>query len=175
MLPSTAREPLLGMIMVEYWSLILIKYPPDHYAVRLDAPGALKDINSLSTFSFPSPTILFVKPEHVISLTSSILNASRSGSWLSGWGWRHKVAQAAEGFITKESLWDRLVFDAARVKVLGEGAGTLRALISSGGKSPSYWSFCGIHLLRPVLRLHPGRNFDTNAHSVLHSLRQCGW
>lgn len=101
--------------------------------VRLDVPGALKDINSSSAFPIPSPTILFVKPEHVTSLTSSILNAARSGSWLSGWGWRHKIAHAMEGFITKESLWDRLVFDAARVKVLGEGAGTLRALIATGG------------------------------------------
>ncbi|KAF9653146.1 acetyl-CoA synthetase-like protein [Thelephora ganbajun] len=105
--------------------------------VRLDAPGALEDINSSSTFPIPSPTILFVKPEHVISLTSSILNASSSGSWLSGWGWRHKVAHAIEGFITKESLWDRFVFDAARVKVLGEGAGTLRALIATGGYTPA--------------------------------------
>jgi long-chain acyl-CoA synthetase len=106
----------------------------DSRTVRLDAPGALKDINSSSTFPIPSPTVLFVKPEHVISLTSSILNAARSGSWLSGLGWRHKIAHATEGFITKESLWDRLVFDAARVKVLGEGAGTLRALIATGGE-----------------------------------------
>jgi len=105
--------------------------------VQLDAPGALEDINSSSTFPIPSPTILFVKPEHVISLTSSVLNAARSGSWLSGWGWRHKVAHATEGFITKESLWDRLVFDAARVKVLGEGAGTLRALVATGGYTPA--------------------------------------
>lgn len=105
--------------------------------VRLDAPGALKDIHSLSTFPIPSPTIMFVKPEHVISLTSSILSAARSESWLSGWGWRHKVAHAMEGFVTKESLWDRLVFDTARVKVLGEGAGTLRALIATGGYTPA--------------------------------------
>jgi len=72
----------------------------------------------------------------MITLTSSILNAARSGSWLSGLGWRHKVAHATEGFITKERLWDRLVFDAARVKILGEGAGTLRALIATGGYTP---------------------------------------
>lgn len=38
-----------------------------------------------------------------------------------------------EGFITKQSLWDRLVFDGARVSVLGNGAGTVRAVIVSGG------------------------------------------
>ena len=91
----------------------------------------------------------------MISLTSSILNASRSGSWLSGWGWRHKLAHATEGFITKESLWDRLVFDAARVKVLGEGAGTLRALIATGGKFPCYKSRCGVHILRSTLGYTP--------------------
>lgn len=105
----------------------------DGHIVRLDAPEALKDMSSSSAFPTPSPTVLFVKPEHVISLTSSILNAARSGSWLSGWAWRHKIAHATEGFITKESLWDRIVFDTARVKVLGEGAGTLRALIATGG------------------------------------------
>jgi long-chain acyl-CoA synthetase len=47
---------------------------------------------------------------------------------------RHKKAGMAEGFVSKESLWDRLVFDSARAKVIGEGAGTLRSVIVSGGK-----------------------------------------
>ena len=57
------------------------------------------------------------------------------------------MAHSAEGFITKESLWDRLVFDAARVKVLGEGAGTLRALIATGGKFPSTGCVFGFVLM----------------------------
>ena len=132
---STARESLPRTKLVRLPIPHAYQIPTHHHTVRLDAPGAMKDVNSLATFPIPSPTVLFARPEHVISLTSSILNASRSGSWLSGWGWRHKIAHATEGFITKESLWDRLVFDTARVKVLGEGAGTLRALIATGGKS----------------------------------------
>jgi long-chain acyl-CoA synthetase len=50
-------------------------------------------------------------------------------------GRRHKLAGVVEGFITKESLWDRLVFDNARIKILGEGAGTLRAVIVADGLS----------------------------------------
>jgi len=153
--PLKAHESLPGMRIVSDRSLTPTKYQPNQYTARLDAPGALKDVDSSSVFPVPSPTVLFVKPEHVISLTSSILNASRSGSWLSGWGWRHKIAHATEGFITKESLWDRLVFDVARVKVLGEGAGTLRALIGTGGKLPSEMSRCCIHPLRSIHRVHP--------------------
>jgi long-chain acyl-CoA synthetase len=126
-------------------SFALVNRPHNNHIARLDAPGALKDINSSSVFPIPSPTVLFAKPEHVISLTSSIINTARSESWLSGWGWRHKIAHTTEGFITKESLWDHLVFDAARVKILGEGAGTLRALIATGGKLPSYELCCCIH------------------------------
>ena len=154
--PSTAHDPLVGMRTTVSPPISHTQQRShDQYTVRLDATGALKDIDSLSAYPIPSPTILFVKPEHVISLTSSILNASRSGSWLSGWGWRHKIAHATEGFITKESLWDRLVFDAARVKVLGEGAGTLRALIATGGKFPCYKSCCGVHLIRSTLGYTP--------------------
>lgn len=43
------------------------------------------------------------------------------------------MAGVADGFITKESLWDRLVFDRLRMAVLGEAAGTLRGVIVAGG------------------------------------------
>lgn len=43
------------------------------------------------------------------------------------------MAGVADGFITKESLWDRLVFDRLRSEVLGEAAGTLRGVIVAGG------------------------------------------
>jgi long-chain acyl-CoA synthetase len=52
------------------------------------------------------------------------------------------MAGVAEGFITKESLWDRLVFDNARIKVLGEGAGTLRGVIVAGGSFLLFSSAC---------------------------------
>lgn len=48
---------------------------------------------------------------------------------------RHKLANLNEGHITKDSLWDRLVYDGARASVFGEGAGTVRGAIISGGMS----------------------------------------
>jgi long-chain acyl-CoA synthetase len=51
--------------------------------------------------------------------------------------WRHKVAGILEGYLTKESLWDRLVFDDARSSVLGEAAPSTRAVIVSDGTVPA--------------------------------------
>ena len=43
------------------------------------------------------------------------------------------MAAISEGFTTKQSLWDRLVLDDARVSIMGTGAGTVRGIIVSGG------------------------------------------
>lgn len=93
----------------------------------------MKDIDSVKTYSLPSPTILFIKPSHLKAITSAILQDTPKNFFLYTLGWRHKLAGIAEGFITKDSLWDRLVFDRLRVQVLGEAAGTLRAVIVAGG------------------------------------------
>ncbi|KAF9821700.1 hypothetical protein IEO21_00546 [Rhodonia placenta] len=94
----------------------------------------LLDLQSINTLPIPSPTILFVKPTHLSAITSSILERARSSaSLLYPFAWRHKFAAVLEGFMTKQSLWDRLVFDNARVNVMGRGAGTIRALVVSGG------------------------------------------
>ncbi|KAI9064259.1 acetyl-CoA synthetase-like protein [Trametes sanguinea] len=101
-----------------------------------DAPTliGLKDLRTSANYRTSSPTILFVRPDHLDSLSSSILHEAKKSSWLlHNLAWRHKLANILEGFITKQSLWDRLVFDRARVKVMGKGAGTVRAVIVSGG------------------------------------------
>lgn len=96
--------------------------------------GDLQDLKTANNYPIPSATIMFIKPSHLTSLTTSILdNAKKNASLLYSFAWRHKVAGMQEGFITKQSLWDRLVFDGARVSVLGNGAGTVRAVIVSGG------------------------------------------
>ncbi|CDO70739.1 hypothetical protein BN946_scf184798.g54 [Trametes cinnabarina] len=103
---------------------------------RDDAPSltGLKDLRTTANYRTPSPTILFVRPDHLDSLSTSILHEAKRSSWLlHNLAWRHKLANILEGFITKQSLWDRLVFDSARVKVMGQGAGTVRAVIVSGG------------------------------------------
>lgn len=84
-------------------------------------------------YPIPSPTILFIKPDHLKSLATAVIKESAK-SLLYSFGWRHKLTGVTEGFITKESLWDRVVFDGARTKILGEGAATLRGVIVSGGR-----------------------------------------
>ncbi|KAF7796891.1 hypothetical protein EIP86_008076 [Pleurotus ostreatoroseus] len=94
----------------------------------------IADIDSAKKYPVPSPTILFLKPFHLSKLTSSILETAKKSSFvLYSMAWRHKLSGIMEGFTTKQSLWDRLVFDGARVAVMGEGAGTVRGVIVSGG------------------------------------------
>ena len=47
---------------------------------------------------------------------------------------RHKLAGITEGFISKDSLWDRLVFENARRTVMGNTASTVRGIVVTGGK-----------------------------------------
>lgn len=98
--------------------------------------------------------MLFIRPDHLRSLTDTILQEARKSSWLLfNFAWRHKLAGILEGYMTKQSLWDRLVFDGARVKVMGKGAGTVRAVVVSGGAfaimahdpSPSRARSCPAH------------------------------
>jgi long-chain acyl-CoA synthetase len=100
----------------------------DQARPKMDA----SDVSSAKSYPIPSPTIAFIKPNHLYSLTSSILQHAKS-ALLYTVAWRHKLAGITEGFITKDSMWDRLIFDAARAKVIDEGAGTLRGVIVSGG------------------------------------------
>ncbi|KAI0060819.1 acetyl-CoA synthetase-like protein [Artomyces pyxidatus] len=94
-------------------------------------PTGLPDLFSPRQYSLPSPTILFVRPTHIDGLVSSITRHAKD-SFLYPVAWRHKLAGIMEGYSTKESLWDRLVFDNARAKVMGEGAATIRGVVVSG-------------------------------------------
>ncbi|KAK2460525.1 hypothetical protein APHAL10511_006995 [Amanita phalloides] len=125
----------------------------------------LGDAISYKKCPIPSPTVLFVRTRHLETLVSQI-HEEASRSSLYPLAIRHKKASIAEGFISKESLWDRLVFDGARAKIIGEGAGTLRCVIVSGGKSNPLQSRtalsvplinCFTHgaVAGPVLASHP--------------------
>ncbi|KAF5324915.1 hypothetical protein D9611_004370 [Ephemerocybe angulata] len=100
-----------------------------------DKPEVLdsKDAISGTQYPIPSPTILFVKPEHLKAIATDVIKQAARSWLLYPFAWRHKISGATEGFITKESLWDRVVFDGARTKILGPTAATLRAVIVSGG------------------------------------------
>ncbi|KAG1841377.1 hypothetical protein C8R48DRAFT_739175 [Suillus tomentosus] len=102
-----------------------------------DTPAPdVADILSATKFPIPSPTVLFLKPEHVQSLTSSVTDRAKK-SFLFPLAWRHKFASLTEGFVTKDSLWDRTVFGSAREDVLGKMADTVKAVVISGGLLPS--------------------------------------
>ncbi|KIL69514.1 hypothetical protein M378DRAFT_97131 [Amanita muscaria Koide BX008] len=128
----------------------------------------LKDVLSYKDYSIPSPTVLFITANQLKMLVSRI-DEEASTALLYPLAMRHKKAGIAEGFVSKESLWDRFVFDGARVKILGDVAGTLRSVIVSDGyidggsqtKSrvvlsvPLVHCFTDCAVAGPVLASHP--------------------
>jgi len=91
------------------------------------------EVISSRKYPIPSPTIMFIKSGHLNSMVSGILSEAKKSWFLQPFAWRHKLAGVADGFITNQSLWDRLVFDGARARVIGDSAATLRAVVVSGG------------------------------------------
>ncbi|KAJ8521003.1 hypothetical protein ONZ45_g2237 [Pleurotus djamor] len=96
-------------------------------------PNDVKDVMSALKYPIPPPTILFIKPGHLQALSSAILDSAKKSFLLFPIAWRHKLAGLVEGFVTKESLWDRLLFDSARAQVIDECAGSLRGIVVAGG------------------------------------------
>ena len=100
-----------------------------------EIPLDLSDLKSVERLPIPSATVLFVRPPHLTALTKAIVDKAKQNSgFFYAIAWRHKLAGLLEGFFTKQSLWDRLVFDNARMDIMGKGAGTVRAVIVSGGQ-----------------------------------------
>jgi long-chain acyl-CoA synthetase len=103
--------------------------------ISFSAPPAFLTLQDLtSTFDkypIPSPTLLFVKPQHLEQLAGAINNqAGASSLW--SLARRHKRSALASGFVSKDGLWDRLVLDTARAEVMRTGAGTVRGIIIGG-------------------------------------------
>ena len=94
----------------------------------------LSDMLSVKMYPIPSPTVMFVEPDHLRQLSLAILAHAKKHTVLNMFAWRHKLAALNEGFVSRDSLWDRLVFDSARAETMGEMAGTLRAVVVGGGK-----------------------------------------
>ncbi|KAF8892593.1 hypothetical protein BD779DRAFT_1436906 [Infundibulicybe gibba] len=118
------------------------------------APLDTSDLDTLKSYPIPPPTILFLKPGHVHSLAKKIVTHASKSFLLYPVALRHKTSGTTEGFITKESLWDRLVFDGARAKVIGETAGTLRALVISGPIDASALTDSRIALSVPLVNAY---------------------
>jgi long-chain acyl-CoA synthetase len=108
------------------------------------------DVLSYKRCSIPLPTVLFIKSGHLEALASRI-HEEASKAFLYSLAMRHKRANIAEGFISKESLWDRLVFDDARATVLGEAAVTLKAVIASELVDGSSQTQCRSALSVPII------------------------
>ncbi|KAL9714873.1 hypothetical protein Ac2012v2_001533 [Leucoagaricus gongylophorus] len=95
------------------------------------------DIVAAERYPIPSPTILFIKPGHLKSVVKEVLRKATKSLFLFPFARRHKLAGINDGFVTKDSLWDRLVFDGARAEVIGGAAASLRAIVVSGGPLPA--------------------------------------
>ncbi|KAG6821173.1 hypothetical protein H0H93_005393 [Arthromyces matolae] len=91
------------------------------------------DTLSFGLYPIPPPTVLFLKPGNLESVVSAVTKKASESAFLYPLAKRQKLAALNEGFMTKESLWDRLLFDGARTSVLGETASTLRGAVVSGG------------------------------------------
>ncbi|KAJ2933950.1 hypothetical protein H1R20_g3106, partial [Candolleomyces eurysporus] len=125
-----------------------------------DKPTVLdsKDAISGTQYPIPSPTVIFLKPEHLKAIATDVIKQGARSWLLYPFAWRHKVSGVSEGFVTKESLWDRVLFDGARTKILGPTAATLRATIVSGGPiEASLMTPARIALSVPVINVlsHP--------------------
>lgn len=112
------------------------------YIYIADVKAENAEAISSRKYPIPSPTIMFIKPGHLTSIVSGIISEANKSWFLQPFAWRHKLAGVTDGFITNQSLWDRLVFDGARARVIGDSAATLRAVVVSGGMS-TFLSFSG--------------------------------
>jgi long-chain acyl-CoA synthetase len=79
--------------------------------------------------------MLFITPAHLDALVGAVVARAKK-SLVFPVAWRHKVSGLLHGFVTRESLWDRLVFNDARVAVLGATAATLRGVVVAGAPLP---------------------------------------
>jgi long-chain acyl-CoA synthetase len=112
------------------------------------------DILSVTNFPIPSPTVLFLKPEHVQSLASSVVDRAKKSFFMFPLAWRHKFASLTEGFLTKDSLWDRTVFGSARENVLGKMADTVKAVVIGGPLPSDALVSARLALSIPVINTH---------------------
>ncbi|KAH9967940.1 acetyl-CoA synthetase-like protein [Russula dissimulans] len=95
-------------------------------------PYPIDDVMSTRQLGIPPATVLFLKPGHLSNVVNAIISTAKR-SFIFPFAWRHKLAGIFEGYFTKESLWDRLVFDNARSVVLGDGSASIRAVVVSDG------------------------------------------
>ncbi|KAH9999009.1 hypothetical protein BJV77DRAFT_978457 [Russula vinacea] len=95
------------------------------FQLDLVSSSPIDDVMSTHKLGLPPTTVLFLKPTHLSAVVDAIMaNAKKSLLF-------------PLGYFTKESLWDRLVFDNARSAVFGEDAASIRAVVVSEGTVPA--------------------------------------
>jgi len=92
----------------------------------------MPDRLGVNKYPIPPATMMFVNPEQLTWLATKVKQEAMR-SWMFNIGWRHKLSGVDDGFVGNQTLWDRLVFDGARAKVMGDNVGVLRAVVVSGG------------------------------------------
>jgi len=71
------------------------------------------------------------------SLTASILNHARK-NWLFPLAWKHKQAALFDGSMSKDTFFDKQVFQPARLRALGVLANSMREIAVAGPCSPPF-------------------------------------
>jgi len=102
----------------------------------VDLSSPIDDVMSTEQLGLPPATVFFVKPTHLNAVIEAIISNAKK-SFIFPLAWRHKLAAIFEGYFTKESLWDRLVFDNARSATFGNAGPSVRAVVVSGGTVPA--------------------------------------
>ncbi|KAG8748032.1 hypothetical protein FRC10_009784 [Ceratobasidium sp. 414] len=71
--------------------------------------------NIISAVASIKPTLLFITPSELASLSHQVL-ATAKGTFLYSLAWKRKMGALLEGNISRTTPWDRVVFDDARVR-----------------------------------------------------------
>ncbi|KAG9125035.1 hypothetical protein FRC07_009233 [Ceratobasidium sp. 392] len=83
-----------------------------------------------SAVASTKPTLLFVTPSELASLSHQVLETAKS-SFLYSLAWKRKMGALLEGNISRTTPWDRVVFEDARVNC---SLADLRGVVTAGGK-----------------------------------------
>ncbi|EJU05730.1 acetyl-CoA synthetase [Dacryopinax primogenitus] len=109
-------------------STALHKGPLDASKVGLDELQHTVDL-----YDLPAPTVVFLTPPHLTSWGQAIL---RSVGFFFLFGWRHKIAEATHGHISRDSWLDNFIFGGARKKAGKKLDEKLRQIIIAGEPIP---------------------------------------
>ncbi|KAG9095237.1 hypothetical protein FS749_010827 [Ceratobasidium sp. UAMH 11750] len=107
--------------------------------------------NIISTVASIKPTLLFITPSELASLSHQVL-ATAKGSFLYSLAWKRKMGALLEGNVSRTTPWDRVVFEDARIRW---SLADLRGVVTAGESSdPSTQAICSVAMSVPIARAH---------------------